>query len=345
MNSGQRIRLALGALVSLVLSTTATAADRPQSGPGMNNHVDRPAVGAIQVQEATLNEILQCLLGPGVQVSNAVLTAAPQAAGLFTGGAGVVGISQGLILSSGSITTIVGPNLADDTSYNNGLPGDADLDGLIPGYTTYDATILEFDFSCDNPTVISFQYVFASEEYNEWVASPFNDVFGFFLNGVNIATVPTICNHGGIPVAINNVDCENPYAPPAGPNCDCFRNNDLDDGGGLIDTEMDGLTQVFYATGVIQPGTNHMKLAIADAGDPVLDSSVLLDCQSFVCSAAPPTGGCCEPGDDDCFLLSRHDCEEEGYTYLGDGVTCSPNPCAVVPVAPATWGSIKTRVY
>jgi hypothetical protein len=344
MKPSERFCLLAGLLGCLAFPAVLAAAGRPTTGPQMNNHVARPMVGPIQVQEANLTQILQCLLGPGVQVENAVLTTAPGAAGLFTGGAGIVGIGQGLILSSGNITTIVGPNMADDTSYNNGLPGDADLDGLIPGYTTFDATILEFDFSCDNPAVMSFQYVFASEEYNEWVASPFNDVFGFFLNGVNIATVPTICSSGGIPVAINNVDCQNPYAPPNGPNCDCFRNNDLDDGGGLINTEMDGLTQVFYATGMIQPGTNHMKIAIADAGDPVLDSSVLLDCQSFVCQAVPDIGGCCEPGDDDCFLKSRQDCEEDGGTYLGDGVTCFPDPCNVVPIETSTWGKIKARV-
>ena len=335
------IRRILTPLIGLLVPVLVIAGERPRPGQGMNNQVQRELVGPIQVQEATLTELLQCLVGPGVEVDNAVLTAAPGAAGLFTGGTGILGIGQGLVLSSGSITTLVGPNLADDTSFDNSAPGDADLDGLIPGYTTYDATILEFDFTCDNPTSITFQYVFASEEYNEWVASPFNDVFGFFLNGVNIATVPEICSDGGIPVAINNVDCENPYNSPNGPNCDCFRNNDLDDGGGLIETEMDGLTQVFYATAMILPGTNHLKLAIADAGDPVLDSNVMLNCQSLVCEEAPPSGGCCE--DDDCFLMGLEDCLEEGGTYLGDGVTCSPDPCKIVPVESTTWGSIKSR--
>ena len=227
------------------------AADRPREIPGQSNYVMRPTAGPIQVQPATLQQLLQCLVGPGIVVSNAVLTAAPGAAGLFTGGAAVIGIDQGLVLSSGNIVTLVGPNLQNDASNSNAMPGDPALDALIPGYATFDATILEFDFSCENPTALSFQYVFASEEYNEWVASEFNDVFGFFLNGTNIAAVPASCSSPGIPVAINNVDCGNPYAPPAGPNCDCYRNNALPDGGGLINTEMDGLTQVFYATAQI----------------------------------------------------------------------------------------------
>jgi hypothetical protein len=233
----------------------------------------------------------------------------------------------------------VGPNIADDLSFNNGYPGDADLDGLIPGYQTFDATILEFDFTCLQPTVISFQYVFASEEYNEYVASEFNDVFGFFLNGTNIALVPADCSSPGIPVAINNVNCENPYNPPNGPNCGCYRNNDLSDGGGSVNTEMDGLTQVFYASAQIVPGTNHIKLAIADAGDWVLDSNVMISCQSFVCEAPPVTGACCLG--DDCFLIGQEQCVTQGGVYLGDGVPCSPNPCEPTAGEPSSWGRVK----
>ena len=48
-----------------------------------------------------------------------------------------------------------------------------------------------------------FNYVFASDEYLEYVVWGFNDVFGWFLNGVNIATIP---NTNSTPVAIRNVN-------------------------------------------------------------------------------------------------------------------------------------------
>jgi hypothetical protein len=137
--------------------------------------------------------------------------------------------------------------------------------------------------------------------------------------------VPAVCSSPGIPVAINNVDCLDPYDPPNGPNCDCYRNNALPEGGGAIDTEMDGLTQVFYATAQIQPGTNHLKLAIADCGDGIYDSNVMIACQSFTCSAPPRTGACCFAGD--CFLLSGIDCLGQGGIYHGDDVPCYPSPC------------------
>lgn len=60
------------------------------------------------------------------------------------------------------------------------------LNALIPGYTTNDATILSFDFQ-SNGDAAYFNYIFGSDEYNEYVGSTFNDVFGFFFNGVNVA--------------------------------------------------------------------------------------------------------------------------------------------------------------
>jgi hypothetical protein len=296
------------------------------SRPTGTNYIAGRGGGPKLVQPAvSVGELLQCLLGPDVTVTNAVLIAAPQAAGTFVGGLGVVGFDQGIILSSGDVNTLNGPNLGDATSTDNMAPGDIDLDGLIPGYTTFDAVILEFDFTCSTAQEVVFQYTFGSEEYNEYVNTPFNDVFGFFLNGTNIAVAPMGCSGAGSPVSINNVNCGNPYVG-VGPNCDCFRNNDLDDGGGSINTELDGLTQVFFATGTILPGANHIKIAIADAGDPVLDSDVMIRCQSFTCGSAPVTGACCLTSGQ-CVTLTPADCAANGGTYHGDYVPCVPNLC------------------
>ena len=56
-----------------------------------------------------------------------------------------------------------------------GLPGDVDLTNLS-GFPTCDATVLEFDF-VPNKNRVFLQYVFASEEYNEFVNAGFADVF------------------------------------------------------------------------------------------------------------------------------------------------------------------------
>lgn len=62
---------------------------------------------------------------------------------------------------------------------------DGDLDSLIsafPGNWTTQGSILEFDFQ---PYIekATFDYIFASEEYPEWVYQGYNDVFGFFVTG------------------------------------------------------------------------------------------------------------------------------------------------------------------
>jgi hypothetical protein len=314
---------AIALFVSLAITGVALGAEGRPSG---TNYVAKHGGGTnLATPTATAAELLQCLLGPGVTVTSATLTASAQAAGTFVGALGVIGFDQGIILSSGDINTLTGPNTGDATSTVNTGLGDPDLESLVPGYTTYDAAVLEFDFTCSSAQDVVFQYVFGSEEYNEWVDTPFNDVFGFFLNGTNIAVAPAGCSGAGSPVSINNVNCGNPYVV-AGPNCNCYRNNDLDDGGGSINTELDGLTQVFFATGTILPGTNHIKIAIADCGDQVLDSDVMIRCQSFTCGGAPVTGACCLVSGQ-CITLTSSDCAANAGAYHGDLSSCVPNPC------------------
>lgn len=223
------------------------------------------------------DDLAQLLVGTGVTISNVTYIGTENSAGVFSGGASIIGFEEGIILCSGDIANVVGPNLYDSVTLDNYLPGDPDLNSLIPGYVTYDATILEFDFVPDS-SVVEFTYVFGSDEYNEYVNTQFNDVFGFFINGVNVATIPI-----SIPVSINNINGGGPIYGTVPSNPAYYINNDLDDGGGFIDTEMDGMTVVLTVTANVNPDeTNHIKLAIADAGDSILDSFVLIQAGSFV---------------------------------------------------------------
>lgn len=214
-------------------------------------------------------------------------TGADSAAGIFTGGTGIIGFEEGIILSTGKIEDVAGPNTAPGTTTAHGTPGDSDLNALIP-QSTLDAAVLEFDFTTDGETVY-FRYVFSSEEYNEYVASAYNDVFAFFVNGENYALI-----EGDTPVSINNVNHGRPGVEPSNP--EYFVNNDpfsqdywgnTVDPGDLLNTEMDGLTVVLTFEAPVNPGeTNTMKLAIADAGDQVLDSNVFIEAGTL--SIEPP---------------------------------------------------------
>lgn len=239
------------------------------------------------VAGVTNNTIVAKIVGAGISYSNITYRGVKRSAGFFSNGSSIIGISQGVILSSGDIANVVGPNSADDITADNNLPGDSDLNNLIPGYTTYDATVLQFDF-VPKTNVIKIQYVFSSDEYNEYVGSSYNDVFGFYVNGKNIAKLPDSSN-----VSINNVN--------KGKHAAYYRNNDYDDlypGPYPVNTEMDGLTTVVTSMVSVTPNKlNHMKIAIADAGDYLYDSNVFIKVDSLSTYTGPviytitPTSG------------------------------------------------------
>ena len=86
------------------------------------------------------------------------------------------------------------------------------------------------------------------------------------------------------PVSINNVNGGNPLGTNA-KNPVFYRNNALYPlpPGATINTELDGLTVVITATANVNPGVkNHIKLAIADAGDSILDSDVFIQGGSVI---------------------------------------------------------------
>ena len=197
---------------------------------------------------------------------------------------------------------MVGPNESDTITAINEAPGDPDLDVLADA-TTEDASILSFTFVPADPTV-TFRYVFASDEYNEFVHRGFNDVFGFFVNGTNCAKVPDT----DIPVSIDTINGGNPFGSENASHPDLYRNNEIADGSAPIDTEMDGLTVVLTCTATVTPGEpNTAKLAIADAGDAQLDSAVFLEAGSFSSGPTTHTLSVTTSGDGDGVVISSDD--------------------------------------
>jgi gliding motility-associated-like protein len=213
------------------------------------------------------------LVGTGVTVNNINFVGDANQIGSFNGQNSNIGINSGIILSTGSILTAPGVG-TDFSSTNLALPGDADLDGLSNA-ATEDAAILTFDFVPLNDTVV-FNYVFASEEYPEFVNTGFNDVFAFFISGpgypnaTNLALIPG----SNTAVTINNV-------------------NDLTNSQYYIDNStgttvaFDGFTVKLQARAIVVPcSTYTLKIAIADAGDDAYDSAVFLEANSL--SAGDP---------------------------------------------------------
>jgi hypothetical protein len=223
---------------------------------------------------ASATTLANAILGGGVTLLGAptfagLAPSGPSAgsAGTFTGGANPYGFDNGIVLTTGDAAIAARPsNTAPNAGRNNGLGGNANLSALSGG-STFDATSLDFDFQFNGGGggSLFFNYVFASEEYNEFVGTGFNDVFAFFLDGVNIAKLPN-----NTPVTINNVNLS--------VNSAFYRNNSP----GPYPTEYDGLTTVLTAQALgLAPGTHHIQLAIADTGDGIYDSAVFIQGGSF----------------------------------------------------------------
>lgn len=221
----------------------------------------------------TAQGLTQNILGNGVAISNVSYTGATWASGYFSNGnSSGLGIDSGIVLTTGAVSNINGTtNTSSSITANNGLLGNAYLTNLV-GTGTNDATVLSFDFVSQTDSVY-FNYVFASEEYNEYVGSQFNDVFAFDFEGQNIALLPNSNEF----VSINNVN-NGSYSQ--------FYNDNAAGGFGL---EYDGFTDVFTATQTgLEIGTTYrISLLIADAADSLLDSGVFLEGGSF--TSDPPS--------------------------------------------------------
>lgn len=261
--------LAAGALAATMLAVTAAPAHAAAATVG-NGITTRD----LSVVGTTPTSLAQELAGPGVVVSNVSYSgAAMQAGTVDLLDPAVVSFNHGVILSSGSIADVMGPNSSDGITTDVGGGGDAGLTALIAASqtvdpNTYDAASLSFDF-VPNASQVYFTYTFASDEFLEWV-NLFNDVFGFFVNGTNCAVTPD-----GDPVSIDTIN--------SGANTGLFRDNSFSNPpANPINVESDGLSVELVCSAAVTPGAvNHLKLAIADTSDHILDSVVMIKAGSL----------------------------------------------------------------
>lgn len=230
-----------------------------------------------------------------VEISNIRFSGAKGSLGLFAYKGGKLGIEEGFLLTTGHLNGVRGPNNNPISGSELLQGGDADLDALAKA-RTMDAVSLEFDF-VPVSEYVSFRYVFASEEYLEFVNRGYNDVFGFFISGpgiegkLNLATVMG----GQDIVSVNSInDQVNPHlyidnGSTSDPKTQANQRPVYDN-----KIQFDGFTKVLRARTRVQAyKTYHIKLVIADVGDRFVDSAVFLEARSFVSEGEklpPPPG-------------------------------------------------------
>ena len=231
-----------------------------------------------------ISTMVKSLEGKGVEIFNITFNTHSENKpnGTFKDVLGLLDIGEGLIMTSGAAKLAIGPNDASNAGKGNGSSAnpdfDADLESIVPGEDLYDLTVIEFDIRVNN-TVLSFNYLFGSEEYPEYERQ-YNDVFGFFISGPGIVGKKNLAVIGDkTPVSVKSINSTK--------NASYFVSN----GGGDNPSQdfylqYDGFTKKLTAkTDVIPCQVYHIKLAVADARDDILDSGVFIEKGSFTTSS------------------------------------------------------------
>ena len=230
------------------------------------------------------------LIGPGITVSNVTYRGQLSQFAFFSNGnSTALGMDEGIILCTGNATQIA-QSAGSHMSSSLGGNGVDELDAIInnPSYDTNDGAVLEFDF-IPQDTMLSFYYIFGSEEYPEFVCSSYNDIFAFLISGINpsggmyvdenIALIPGT----DLPVAINTVNPGIPGTSYSPSGCTSLSYSSLYVSNSSQQPVFDGFTVPLVAVAKVIPcQTYHIKLCIADVSDGIYDSGVFLKRNSFI---------------------------------------------------------------
>ena len=249
-----------------------------------------------QTEQEVIDLVDSMLLGNIVSEykTNIAFTGDPQAVGYYTNGY-ILGFenSTGMVMTTGLADLVDEANVCNSDANarvdNNGIEEEPDL-ALLGNGSVHDACIVEFDvyFTADS---MSLNYVFASEEYHDYVTSYFNDVFGFFLSGTGISgnysnsadllniVPPDVAQF----VSVHSVNFgeggKTCTGKPLGcNNCQYLIDNSQQTDPGFGQIVYDAYTIPMQGTHYVTPKNwYHVKLSISDIGDAVFDSGVFLE--------------------------------------------------------------------
>jgi gliding motility-associated-like protein len=214
---------------------------------------------------------------------NQLQTDTERAWGYFNKGTTAFPFDDGIVLVTGKARragNVLEGNLGDIVPGTTG--SDPDLVAAInPASGLNDAVFIEFDFVPNN-SQISFNYLFASEEYtNDFPCGGFSDGFALLLKpntpGSTYTNMAVLPGTGG-PVSVTNI-------VPAGNGFSCGPINAAYFGGmnsTNTETNFNGRTIPLTATATVTPGVSyHFKMVLADASDSGYDSGVFIEGGSF----------------------------------------------------------------
>lgn len=212
-------------------------------------------------------QLADAMFGDGITVVSASYKGDVRSAGIYTNGntvsPGVVPSDQGIILSTGQASDFTNAygaynQTASRSTDTAGVDNDARMN-QIAGVSTYDGAFLTTEFKSTG-SELTMQLVFSSEEYLEWVKTGYNDAVGIWVNGVQAQLAL-----GAGDISIDNINTTS--------NPNLFLNN----GKSTYNTEMDGATVVLTLKAHVNvDSVNTLVIGIADAGDAIYDSNLMI---------------------------------------------------------------------
>ncbi len=241
----------------------------------------------------TVDYLVNNLLGSNcISIDSANYNGDSSAIGYFTDGY-IIGFQSGIILGNGPIVTVTGNNaISDNLNYTNTDTNTiADLTEISQSngssLNLSDLSVLDFYFK-PSFSSISFNFVFASEEYNAFECTAFNDIFALFISGSNIsgAFSENSINLAVVPGTASPITVSTINGPGGIANCGAAQNEQYYIDHPLSNNELNarGYTVPLTATAnnLIPNEMYHIRIAIADAGDASLNSFVFIKEHSFI---------------------------------------------------------------
>ncbi|MDN3648817.1 choice-of-anchor L domain-containing protein [Reinekea marina] len=240
----------------------------------------------------TNQDIVDSLVGSEISIDNYQLLGKNVQFGLFSDYQFLFGdqFDRGLVLSTGKVTDVIAVKNTSDkvsTIFDKAKKNDIDL-----GSNILDPAKLSISFKPKYDYLV-IDFIFGSEEYNEYVHAKFNDSFVILVNGENCAKTPDN--------KIFSIDTVNDRAnyPPvygeAGPssNPELYLNNDpghsynsetgaKEESKAPYATQMDGFTRKIRCVAEVTPNTtNQIVIGIMDKGDAQYDSWAFIRANSL----------------------------------------------------------------
>lgn len=222
-----------------------------------------------------------CANVSNVQVSGHTFDNGDKSYGYFNQNGSNFPFQEGVVITNGRAKSAIGPNTTLLSEGPSTWLGDADLEAAINETNTFNATVLSFDF-LPLTNKISFDYIFSSEQYLAYANQNqcrFSDGFAFLLKEANtnqpyqnLAVVPGT----NTPVKVTTVRGSGTICQPMNElYFDAFN-------GTNHPTNYNGQTKILKAVSTVNPGVlYHIKLVIADQGNPLYDSAIFFGGGSF----------------------------------------------------------------